>query len=378
VLFFVTACARLSGPSDAAIRALVDLDSAQMGSVAPDTFSTANRSLSLSPAERENGVSAKYGVHWTGVGHRHGVAEDLSGDLLFVKVPEGWLAGAGSFPSANDFVGRDGYLMNEKGDLIGDGDYAGSFKADDHYAGQHETCVLTLARTPTGAFSGTYAFSGSGGSTTPKFELANVIAFVHPSPRNLLWYQQYGHDWRIYAPRTTHGVLLVRDEAKVLHSLALTFHEGLPGFDVMWDLWSPSNVLRFEPVRRGPAAQQRPTTQPASTDTTYQPASTDTTSSPPTPPTSGTSPTAAADLPGHPYPNPPSDAETREAINAFMGEDMDGRQRVIEILGYRKLCAEPVGPECYVVIDGKRHKAFTLERKSDGRLEATDLGSCGD
>jgi hypothetical protein len=88
--------------------------------------------------------------------------------------------------------------------------------------------------------------------------------------------------------------------------------------------------------------------------------------------------TTIAELPGRPYSNPPTDAEARDAINAFLGEVQDGHHRTIDILGYRQLCAQPVGPECYVVIDGKRHKAFTLERKSDGRLEATDLGSCGD
>lgn len=82
-------------------------------------------------------------------------------------------------------------------------------------------------------------------------------------------------------------------------------------------------------------------------------------------------------LPGRPYPNPPSDAEAISAISSFLGEVQDGT-RTIEVLGCRQMCAQPTGSECHVRIDGHIQKVFTLTRTADGRLEASDLGSCGD
>jgi hypothetical protein len=122
------------------------------------------------------------------------------------------------------------------------------------------------------------------------------------------------------------------------------------------------------------ASEPAPVSTPANgtpvySDTTYRPAA----ASPP----AADATAGAEELPGRPYPNPPTDAEAISAINSFLGEVQDGK-RTIQVLGYRQMCAQPIGPECHVVIDGHVRKVLTLTRTADGRLEASDLGSCGD
>jgi hypothetical protein len=340
-----------------------------MRSVAPDSLSSSCRSLSVSPAERENGISAKYAVRWKGIGHRRGLAEDVSGGLLFVKVPEGWLAGAGGFPNENDFVGRIGYLIDDDGNLIGDGDYAGTFAAHLRTYVTAEDCALHLRRGARGAFRGSYAFRALSGSSNRGSFSGDVVALVHPLPRTELWTRMsYGHDWHMATrPHDTRGVLLMRDADKRLRLLDVRFHDDTGTFEMMWEAWQPENVLQFaRETAPSPATDTSSVATTVARATATVPASVAPTR------------TAVDDLPGRPYPNPPPDIEALEAISSFLGEVQEGGHRSIHILGYRQMCAQPVGPECHVLINGKLRRVFTLTRTADGRLEATDLGSCGD
>jgi hypothetical protein len=165
----------------------------------------------------------------------------------------------------------------------------------------------------------------------------------------------------------TRGILLIRDAEKKLRVLDVSFHDGTSTFEMMWEGWQPENVLHFT---REAATSLATDTSSALTSPAPGAAA--------DPARVAATSTAVDDLPGRAYPNPPQDMEALEAISSFLGEVQEGGHRSIHILGYRQMCAQPVGPECHVLINGKLRKVFTLTRKADGLLEATDLGSCGD
>jgi hypothetical protein len=340
----------------------------------------------VTDADRANGVDARYVVRWTAITRdEKGVAADLSGANVFTHLSSGeWVTYTGIFDA-------DGHPALTE-------DVSGTYRGRYTHYDEHLDCTMTLGAAPD--YAGSYECSGkqwrSGFDATlvPARFTGSIALFAVFQPDSApMKARLLDGPMHIINPdrRYTRAVVLASDarsawqvaERVEEHGSALGVGFSTSGIN---DSFPP---LFFEKVQNGRSHAEAPpssetssvvapvtvanaarTGSSPSTETTYQPPGP---TSVPVPETA-----AAEELPGRPYPDPPTDVETRAAINAFLGEVTDGRQRSIEILGYRKLCAEPVGSECYLTIDGKQRKVFTLQRKSDGRIEATDLGSCGD
>jgi len=341
----------------------------------------------VTDADRANGVEARYVVTWKGTTRtENGAASDYTNSGTFTRMSSGeWVTNMGIFDG-------DGHPALTQ-------DVSGTYRGRYTHYEEYLDCTMTLGSGPD--YAGTYACSGrrwraSDDATLVPTQFTGTIALfavfqpkrvpiaaglldgpfhiVNPNDRHtraLVFASDAYGAWHVAKGVEMHGSAL-----GVGFSAAGLASESDPA---VYFEKAPARLSARRPVTPIVAAVSAPATaidtlphneQSASTDTTYQ------APGPASVPVAATTATAE-ELPGRPYPNPPSDDETRAAINSFLGEVMDRRHRRIDILGYRMLCAAPVGPECYVRIDGKR-RMFTLARKSDGRVEATDLGSCGD
>jgi hypothetical protein len=335
----------------------------------------------VTPAERANGVESRYLVRWKAIARdEKGIANDASGAETIGKLTSGaWFTEYGIFDS-------DGHPKETK---TVSGTYHGTYDAP----GGHLDCTMTLGAAPD--YAGDYECRGVAhpytDQTVPTHFSGKIALFAVFDPdapalrAGLLDGPFHFNTDR----RHTRALILATDAhdrwqvAKGVEerdgALGIGFH-GTSGFgDETYPAVFFAKVNGQRRAEAAPASDTASEPAPASAVTPASnatPVYSDTTYQPPTSSLPVTEIDAADELPGRPYPNPPTDAEAREAIKTFLGE-VQGGVRTIDILGYRKLCAEPVGPECYVSVDGKR-KVFTLQRKSNGRLEANDLGSCGD
>lgn len=337
----------------------------------------------VTDADRANGIDARYAVTWKGIAQdTNGVAADVTGTGIFTHLSSGeWVTNKGIFDS-------DGHPALTK-------DVRGTYRGRYTHYDQYLDCTMTLGAAPD--YAGSYECSGkqwrSGDDATlvPAHFTGSIALFAVFRPDSVpMKAGLLDGPMHIRNPdrRFTRAAVLASDARSAWHVAERVEEHGSAlgvGFSTSGinDSFPP---LFFEKVQKGaraaPPTDTSSVVAPASVAEASAPGTvvySDTTWHEPSPTSVPVTETAAAEaLPGRAYPNPPTDAEARDAINAFLGEVQDGHARSIDILGYRQLCAQPVGPECYVLIDGKQHKNFTLERKADGRIEASDLGSCGD
>jgi hypothetical protein len=293
----------------------------------------------VTDADRANGVDARYLVRWTAITQRTGVAGDVSGTGIFTHLSSGeWVTNKGIF-------GSDGHPRFTKNV---EGTYRGRYA---HY-GQHLDCTMTLGGPPD--YAGTYACSGEKwrGAHDDTLVPANftgqiaLFAVFQPDsvPVKAGLLNNALHNINPYDRKTRALVFATNAEGEWQVATAVEEKSGALGigFAGASGIGSETDAPLFF-HRRTAANAAAPTPQNAvaasptpsspreftapSSNLTYQPAAA----------AAGVSTaTQTDDLPGRPYPNPPPDAETRAAINSFLGQVMDGRHRTIDILGYRK------------------------------------------
>jgi hypothetical protein len=339
----------------------------------------------VTDADRANGIEARYVATWKGTARdEKGVAADVTGTGIFTHMSSGeWVTNMGIFDS-------DGHPALTK-------DVSGTYHGRYSSSGEYLDCTMTLGLAPD--YAGSYECSGRQwrgnvyGTLEPTHFTGAIALFAvfrpDAAPIKLGLLDGLFHIGR--NPRYTRALIFATDGNGSWHVANGIEEKGVAlgvGFRGTSGFGSESDTsVFFEKVQNGQSSAAPPasdTSSVAVANVVSAPANgtvvySDTTDQGPSPTSITVTDTSATEiLPGRPYPNPPTDTEAREAINALLGEVQEGPHRTIDILGYRQLCARPVGPECYVVIDGKQHKVFTLERKADGRIEASDLGSCGD
>jgi hypothetical protein len=245
-----------AGPSNAVVQTVLRLDALPRPAAAHLTIQ--RRDLPLSPAEEQNGISRAVLVTWTGLTRTDGAAHDASGELLCLKVPQGWLAGVGGAMGDTHHLSGETFLVSDDGALVGDGDFSGTYAADDAWqaGGDRLSCTLTLTRQPSGVHTGSYACTSVRPNGT-KRSSGEITDFVRLPARTAAL-----HDLRITgAPdipgSVADGLLVARDASGRMVRRGVTSDaNGDPV--IRWDLGGPSDELTFH---RAASAAAHPTHQ---------------------------------------------------------------------------------------------------------------------
>lgn len=231
------------GPSEAAIQTVLRLDAVPRS--APVHLSIQRNDLTLSAAESANGIAKAVDVPWSGLIQSDGATRDVNGELLFLKVPQGWLAGVGGAQGAEHHFRGETFLVDDTGSLVGAGDYAGLLHAESANAswGDRLTCTLTLAKQRGGAYRGTYSCTSVTSSRTKTYD-GEVVDFVRLPVRAPAL-----HDLRLTGvpeieDSAADGFLVARDATGRIVRRGVAF--GSNGDAVIqWDLGGPTERLRF-------------------------------------------------------------------------------------------------------------------------------------